>query len=49
MKTKSIRPFIGAKDFDKSKEFYTKLGFRIIDIPGSMVLVNINGKLSFYL
>ncbi len=45
----NIRAFIGAKNFEESKEFYTKLGFEIIEIPGKMVLVKVNEKLSFYL
>ncbi len=45
----NIRAFIGAKDFEESKEFYTKLGFQIVEIPGKMVLVKVNEKLSFYL
>lgn len=48
-KAKNIRTFIGAKDFDQSKEFYIKLGFEIVDIPGKMVLVKVNDDLSFYL
>ena len=46
---KNIRAFIGAKDFEESKEFYTKLGFEIVDIPGDMVLVKVNDNLAFYL
>lgn len=45
----NIRAFIGAKNFEESKEFYTKLGFEIVDIPGKMVLVKVNDKLAFYL
>ena len=45
----NIRAFIGAKNFEESKEFYTNLGFEIVDIPGKMVLVKVNDKLAFYL
>lgn len=45
----NIRTFIGAKNFEESKEFYTKLGFEIVEIPANMVWVKVNEKLSFYL
>jgi catechol 2,3-dioxygenase-like lactoylglutathione lyase family enzyme len=45
---KSIRPFIGAKDFDTSRKFYRDLGFqeRVIDPHMSVFF---SGRFSFYL
>ncbi|NNE15080.1 MAG: glyoxalase [Saprospiraceae bacterium] len=48
-KAKNIRTFIGAKNFEESKDFYQKLGFEIIAIPGKMVLIKVNEQLAFYL
>ncbi len=46
--SKSIRPFIGAKDFDLSRAFYSEIGFkeRVLS-PGFSVFTN--GAHSFYL
>ena len=44
-----ISGFIGAKNYEESKEFYRKLGFQIVEIPVNMVLVKVNDSLSFYL
>ncbi len=46
---KSIRTFIGAKNFEQSRQFYKDLGFKEIEIPGNMVVFFVNDKLSFYL
>lgn len=46
---KSIRPFIGSKDFQVSKEFYSKLGFALVEISKNMVLFRVDNNLSFYL
>jgi catechol 2,3-dioxygenase-like lactoylglutathione lyase family enzyme len=46
---KSIRPFIGAKDYKESKEFYKELGFNILEISDSLSYFRINEKLGFYL
>ncbi len=48
-KAKSIRPFIGAKNFDESRRFYTELGFRESIIDSSMSVFYVNDNLSFYL
>jgi len=45
---KSIRPFIGAKDFDLSRNFYRDIGFEEIVISSAMSLFKIN-EVGFYL
>ena len=45
---KSIRPFIGAKDYNLSRKFYTDLGFKEIVLSHNMSVFN-SGMLSFYL
>ncbi|WP_231427769.1 MULTISPECIES: glyoxalase [Pedobacter] len=45
---KSIRPFIGAKDFDTSRRFYQDLGFEET-ILGNQMSVFKSGEMSFYL
>lgn len=46
----SIRPFIGTRDFDTSRQFYKDLGFKEDKMPISdMVRFEITDKLSFYL
>jgi len=44
----SIRPFIGAKNFDRSRDFYTDLGFSETIITPSLSLFKW-GELGFYL
>ena len=44
----SIRPFVGAKDFELSRNFYRDLGFDEIALGPSMSLFRI-GELGFYL
>ncbi len=46
---KSIRTFIGAKNFEESKAFYRALGFEEISISDNMVLFKVNDDLGFYL
>jgi catechol 2,3-dioxygenase-like lactoylglutathione lyase family enzyme len=46
---KSIRTFIGAKDFEESKTFYEDLGFTIISIAGNMVYIKVSDSIGFYL
>jgi len=46
---KSIRGFIGAKDFQVSRRFYTELGFEESVIDKKMSLFKVNDKLAFYL
>lgn len=45
---KSIRPFIGAKDFGTSRNFYRDLGFEEANL-GDQMSVFTMGNLSFYL
>lgn len=47
-KALSIRPFIGAKDFELSRSFYRDLGFEEVTITPDMSLFK-NGQLGFYL
>jgi|SRR3954447_25161272 catechol 2,3-dioxygenase-like lactoylglutathione lyase family enzyme len=47
-KTLSIRPFIGAKDFELSRSFYRDLGFEEKILFPNMCLYKI-GELGFYL
>lgn len=46
---KSLRAFIGAKDFEVSRRFYKELGFQEVEIDLKMVLFKVNEQLSFYL
>jgi catechol 2,3-dioxygenase-like lactoylglutathione lyase family enzyme len=45
---KSIRPFIGAKDFDISRRFYTDLGFQESILSSRLSLFKM-GDFGFYL
>lgn len=45
----SIRTFIGAKDFDKSSNFYKDLGFTEKILTNNLSLFVVNNKLAFYL
>ena len=46
---KSIRSFIGAKDFNESRQFYTDIGFDEVPIADNMSLFKVNDQLAFYL
>ena len=48
-KTKSIRAFIGAKDFQVSRNFYKELGFIEYPIDQKMSWFKVHEGLSFYL
>jgi len=48
-KAKSIRTFIGAKNFEESRKFYRELDFVEIELSPKMVLFKVNETLSFYL
>ncbi len=48
-KTKSIRTFIGAKNFNESREFYSLLGFEEVVLDNKMSLFKISEDLGFYL
>ena len=45
---KSIRPFIGAKEYDISRSFYRDLGFEEVILSPDMSLFK-SGSLAFYL
>ncbi len=45
----SIRPFIGAKNYQLSRQFYCELGFEQIELSKDMCLFKVNEQLSFYL
>lgn len=45
---KSIRPFIGAQDFETSRRFYRDLGFEEVVIAANMSVFK-TGELAFYL
>ncbi len=47
-KAKSIRPFIGAKDYNLSKNFYKAIGFEEVVISTDMSLFKID-QFGFYL
>lgn len=47
-KSKSIRPFIGAKDFETSRSFYRNLGFEETNISHNLSVFT-TGNMAFYL
>jgi len=49
MKSKSIRSFIGAKDFNESRRFYLELGFHEVSLGDRMSYFRIEENLGFYL
>jgi hypothetical protein len=49
MKSKSIRVFIGAKDFEVARAFYTALDFTEITLGATMSYFQVNETLGFYL
>jgi len=46
---KSIRTFIGAKNYNESRAFYCALDFEEIEIDKDMCLFRVNANLGFYL
>ena len=48
-KSKSIRTFIGARDFEISSQFYRDLGFREGCIDETMSYFQVNDSMGFYL
>jgi catechol 2,3-dioxygenase-like lactoylglutathione lyase family enzyme len=46
---KSIRPFIGAQNFEESRQFYTELGFQESVISASLSYFKVNDCMGFYL
>ena len=49
MKAKSIRAFIGAKNFEKSSAFYQEIGFEEVPLDAKMSYFKVNENLGFYL
>jgi catechol 2,3-dioxygenase-like lactoylglutathione lyase family enzyme len=47
-KTKSLRPFIGAQNFETSRRFYRELGFGEVVLTPNMSVFK-TGELAFYL
>ncbi len=47
--SKSIRTFIGAKNYKESRAFYRALDFEEIELSDKMCVFNVNDQLSFYL
>jgi len=48
-KSKSIRTFIGAKNYQESRNFYKELGFEEIELFHNMCFFKVNENLGFYL
>lgn len=46
---KSIRTFIGAKNYRESRKFYIELGFEELEIGSDMCFFRVNKHLGFYL
>ena len=46
---KSIRAFVGAKNFEVSRSFYKELGFKEVIISQNMSYIKVNNLLGFYL
>lgn len=46
---KSIRPFIGAKDYKESIRFYETLGFTVKHLSPTMSVIKVSESVSFYL
>jgi len=44
-----VRTFIGAKDYDQSREFYRNLGYQEIVIDPKMCLFKVSENFGFYL
>jgi len=49
LQSKSIRTFIGAKNFSESRRFYSELGFEELIISEDMSFYKVNEDLGFYL
>lgn len=47
--SKSIRPFIGAKNYQESRGFYKALDFEEVELGDKMCLFRVNEHLGFYL
>ena len=48
-KARSIRTFLGAKNYKESRTFYQEMGFEEVILSPKMSLFKVNDQLSFYL
>jgi len=48
-RAKSIRPFIGAKDYEISRSFYRDFGFQEVELSLDMCVYKLDGNIAFYL
>lgn len=46
---KSLRAFIGAENFDESRQFYKELGFEEVVISKNLLYIKVSETLGFYL
>ena len=46
---RSIRPFIGSKNYQQSIGFYQQLGFEVLNVGEKLSYVRMNEKIGFYL
>lgn len=46
---KSIRPFIGAKNYETSRSFYRDFGFQEVELSHEMCVYKLDGNVAFYL
>ena len=49
VKAKTIRTFVGAKNYKESRTFYQELGFEEVILSEKMSLFKVNDDLGFYL
>jgi len=47
--SRSIRTFIGAKNYKESQAFYKELGYEVTELSHNMSVVNVDDRLAFYL
>lgn len=46
---KSIRPFIGARNYEQSRAFYRDFGFQEVEISTDMCVYKLQDNIAFYL
>lgn len=46
---KSIRPFIGSKDYQTSRSFYRDFGFQEVELSADMCVYKLEANIAFYL
>ncbi|WP_420387072.1 glyoxalase [Roseivirga sp.] len=47
--TKSIRPFIGARNYQQSRAFYRDFGFQEVELSTDMCVYKLRDNIAFYL